>query len=396
MSRLSSDLDQATLIERRRAVRALLMNPLLQAEGPHTRELRLVQRHGPWLREWFQRHAGWRLEIDAERARLWKLAAQHADGTRGARDAKTKQPFTRRRYVILCLALASLERSDRQTTLGRLADDVCALLAEDEAFDFSLDLRRRDHRRDLVAAVRLLLDHRVLERVDGNEERFVSEQGDVLYSIHRPAMASLLIVQRGPSTIEAASLDARVEQLTEELLPDTDEGRNRRIRTTLVRTLLDEPVLYYDTLDEDTIRYLTHQRPHLLGAISEATGLSAEVRREGIAMIDERGLLTDLEMPEQGTEGHLALLLAEYLAAALKDDPARVVTCTELELHVKSLIDEHKKHWRKSVTEPGAEIALVDSTLERLAALQLVRMTAEGCRPEPAVARYALGEVRDR
>jgi hypothetical protein len=36
----------------------------------------------------------------------------------------------RRRYVILCLALSALARSDAQTTLGSLADDVLMAAAE--------------------------------------------------------------------------------------------------------------------------------------------------------------------------------------------------------------------------------------------------------------------------
>ena len=32
--------------------------------------------------------------------------------------------FTRRRYVLLCLVLVVLERSDRQISLGRLAEEI--------------------------------------------------------------------------------------------------------------------------------------------------------------------------------------------------------------------------------------------------------------------------------
>ena len=43
-----------------------------------------------------------------------------------------KEPFGRRRYVTLCLALSALARADAQTTLGSLADDVLTAAAEPE------------------------------------------------------------------------------------------------------------------------------------------------------------------------------------------------------------------------------------------------------------------------
>ena len=69
-------------------------------------------------------------------------------------------PFSRRRYVLACLALAALERADAQVTLGWLAERVLALAADpglaDAGFAFALD--SREERADLVVVVRLLLD----------------------------------------------------------------------------------------------------------------------------------------------------------------------------------------------------------------------------------------------
>ena len=44
--------------ERQRAVRALLSQPLLSAEGPTSDAFILVQKHRDWLRPWFAHHAG--------------------------------------------------------------------------------------------------------------------------------------------------------------------------------------------------------------------------------------------------------------------------------------------------------------------------------------------------
>lgn len=386
-------LDQAVTAERRRALRALLRTPLLTAHGPDVDAFGLVRRHAAWLREWLARNAGWRLHVDSELARLRKVPADTRDGSRPARARRGDAPFSRRRYVLLCLALAALEREDRQTALGRLAEHLVALVVGDPqlaAAGVTFDLSGRDQRRDLVAVVRLLLDLRILVRVHGDEEAYLAERGDVLYTINRPALAAMLSVKRGPSTVDEDRLEQRLAAITEEPLPDTDEGRFRRLRSRLTRQLLDDPVVYYDDLDADELDYLHRTRARILDEITEATGLVPEIRREGIAMVDDRGDLTDLGLPEEGTDGHLTLLLAEHLADHARRAPGRPVSRTALHRHVGNLIAEHRSHWRKGVTEPGADTALADATIERLAALQLVRLEPDGVVGLPAIARFAL------
>lgn len=390
---LGARIDAAVLDERRRAVRAVLTHPLLTADGPHAAAFGLVRRHAVWLREWFARHPAWSLHVDSEVARLRKTPADTADATRPARARRSDPPFTRRRYALVCLALAALERTERQTALGRLAENISALVAGDPdlaAAGVSFDLTGRDQRRDLVAVVRLLIDLRVLVRVTGDEEAYLAERGDVLYTINRPALAGLLAVRRGPSTVEADGLDERIAAIVAEPLPDTDDGRNRRRRTHLVRRLLDDPVVYYDDLDADTLDYLHRQRGRLLAEIADATGLVPEVRAEGIALVDDRGDATDLGLPEEGTDGHLTLLLAEHLAEHARRHPATPVAPAALHRHTARLIARHRTHWRKAVTEPGADVALAEATVDRLEALALVRRTADGVLPRPAIARYAI------
>ena len=316
--------------------------------------------------------------------------------------------------MLLCLALAALERADRQTTLGRLADEIAKLTSADPALGaagVAFDLSSQDQRRDLVHAVRLLLELRVLARVHGDEQQFLSGKGDVLYAVSRAVLARVVSFRRGPSTFEAANADAstagaasthaatlddRLAALAEEVLPDTDEGRNRRLRSRLTRRLLDDPVLYYDELSAEERAYLTGQRAFLLPQICEATGLAAEVRAEGIALADEEGDLTDVGLPEEGTEGHLTLLLAEYLAERMRRSRGEAVGYAALHARTADLVAEHchrNQHWRRDVGAPGAEVGLVEETMARLEALRLVRRTPEGVVPLPAIARYALGET---
>ena len=65
--------------EVRRAARALLKEPLLHAGGRHAEEFRLVRAHATELRRWFDRNTGWRLQVDAETARLQKMPGDSTD-----------------------------------------------------------------------------------------------------------------------------------------------------------------------------------------------------------------------------------------------------------------------------------------------------------------------------
>lgn len=400
---LDSALDEARTRELRRAVRALLRRPLLLNGGHGDDEFRLVRRYAAELRTWFDANTGWRLHVDSAVARLVKRPATHEDATHPARDPRTRLPFGRRRYVLLCLALCVLERADAQITLGSLAEGVI-LAARDERLaraGVSFRLSGREERGDLVAVVRLLLELGVLARVAGDEEAFVRETGDALYDVERSVLAGLVASPRGPSTIAAPDFESRLQQLGAEPLPSTEDLRNRAIRQRLTRRMLDDPVVYYDELSPSELAYLTSQRAAMVKRISEVTGLVAEVRAEGIAMVDPKDELTDVRMPEVGTDGHVALLITEHLAGRIVgyDGEAEVgavrptvTPCAKAELHalVRRLAGEHRAYWRRSAREPGAEIALVDHALGRLEALRLIRREPGTVHPLAALTRFAL------
>ena len=389
---------QETRVERQRAMRALLQHPLLSAAGPLAVEFGLVRRHRQWLSEWLIHYPGWRLQVESEFARLRKTPGDLTDATRPAVESKEDTPFTRRRYALLCLAIAALERSDRQTVLGRLAEDIENLVVTDpslQAAGFRFDLLNHDHRRDLVHVTRFLVERGVLVKVHGDELQYLNaDGGDALYNIRRPLLTSALNFRRGPSTITDSMLDARISKMIEEPLPDNEDGRNRRVRTMLVRRLLDDPVLYYNDLDAESLAYLHRQRGLLLGQIEEATGLHAEIRKEGIAMTDAEGDLTDFALPESGTGGHHALLIAEYLADRARHAAGAAVGMTSLVRRTAELIREHRTRWNKEACLPGAEVRMTGETIDRLDALRLVRRNEDGVLPMPAIARYALKDAQ--
>ena len=383
---LGSALEETVALERRRAARALLMHPVLVAAGHHDAEFRLVRKHAAVLREWFDVNTGWWLSDDIAVCRLHKRV-DGSDPTRGLLDGA--QPFSRRRYVLFALSLAVLERSGVQTTLGALATDVVTALGDDRFVRAGIDftLQGREQRSDLAAAVRLLLELGVLRRLDGDEQRFVDGSGDVLYDVERRVLAVLLTTAAAPSGVDAATFEDRLARITDRPQADTDEARNRAIRRSLTRRLLDDPVLYFADLDEQESAYWTSQRRALTDRVERLTGLVAEVRAEGVAMVDPDDRLTDLRMPERGTAGHLALLISTDLASK-----ARLSNLALTRL-VTRLQREHAHHWSKAVAaEPPATLAA--AAVRRLVGLRLVRLEGDDVVALPAIRRYRVGAVR--
>jgi uncharacterized protein (TIGR02678 family) len=395
MTALSDALAVSRETDFRKAARALLRRPLLRSDAPDPEAFVLVRRHAAELRAWFDRNTGWRLSVDSEVARLVKSTAGTEDPTYPARDPRTGLPFGRRRYVLACLALGALERADAQVTLGRLAEQIVLAAADPElvAAGIVFTLDDREQKADLVAVVRLLLDHGVLSRVAGDENAFVRDTGDALYDVRRRVLATMLVTPRGPSTVDADGFEARLAALTTETRADTDELRNRALRHRLTRRLLDEPVLYYDELDEDETSYLASQRAALTARVGELTGLVPEIRAEGIAMVDPQDDLTDVRMPENGTDGHVTLLLAEYLAVR----PGSPVPLDELHRHVRELAAAHRSYWRRGAVDPSSEVELTAGALRRLEALRLIRKADGRVTARPALARYAVAAptIRD-
>jgi len=376
--------------ERERALRALLMRPLLPAGDP---ALELVRRHAAYLRDWFGRETGWNLQVERQCARLYKRAAAIDDATRGLPD------FDQDRYVLLCLACAVLERAESQITLRALGERLLEAAADPDlascGFSFSLEGARE--RRALVGVCRLLLGLGVLMRVAGDEEGFVNQSGDVLYDVHRRVLARLPAGTRGASLIAMTQADldfnGRLAALVDEYVPDSPEGRRMALRHRLARRLLDDPVVYHDDLTEEEREYLVSQRGPMAYRLAQAAGLSAELRAEGLALVDADGELSDQQLPAVGTEAHATLLVAEHLARTARATPERIHALPELAAYLRAAADRYGRFWRKDAREAGAETALATEAMNRLAALRLVRRLEHGVQALPALHRYAIAEA---
>jgi uncharacterized protein (TIGR02678 family) len=394
-----SDLQRAQQHDEfRRAVRALLLRPLMSPQHP---DFPIIHRHSDRLREWFAREAGWPLHVDREGARLFKRPGDLTSATRGLPD------YDRRRYVLLCLAGVVLERSDPQITLRTLGERIMQLAADPdlEALGYSFTMRTASERRELVAVCRTLLEHGVLERVAGEEGGFVQDSGwqqaDALYDVRKRLLAMLLAATRGPSTWPAteapADIEARLRALVAEHAVDSEQGRRDALRHRLSRRLLDDPVLYVDTLTVEDQAYFANQRGVMAGRLCDAAGLVAEARAEGLALVDETGQLTDVAMPAEGTDAHATLLVAEHLALRLRQARGPLhVAQEEIAAFLRDAVDRFGRYWRKSARVPGAERELAEIVVAGLRRLGLVACEAGVVRPLPAIARFTLGEAQVR
>lgn len=389
---LSKHVTAAVADERQQALRSLLMKPLLTAVADAER-LALVRRHAAYLSEWVSHYAGWHLHVESEFARLSKTPAS-VDASHPALD-KQGEPFTRRRYVLLCLALASLERGGRQITLKKLAEDIQGQLGSDPILveaRINLNTERREDRSDLVSVGRFLVDLQVIGRVHGDEESYLSATGDCLYAIRRNILARVMASRIGPSQVESSNAHERLQELQRELVPESDDARNRAIRHSIVRSLLERPVLYLRTLDEQSREYLTSQRPHLLPILTKATGLIEEVRAEGIALVDQEKELTDYPLPTEGTNGHAALLLAAWLVERLRRAPGEPVALAEAESFVLARANENAL-WRRDARTPEGSQLLARQLVAIFASLDLIAFHDDVIIPLPALARFGLAEA---
>ncbi|HEX4077988.1 MAG TPA: TIGR02678 family protein [Rhizomicrobium sp.] len=383
--------------EFRTGLRALLMTPLM---SPAHEDFAAVRRQAEALREWFLRETGWTLQVEREGARLYKRPGNVNDFLRGL------PGYDRRRYVLLCLACAVLERADPQITLRLLGERLLELAAE-PALDFTFTLEAQHERRELVSVCRTLLHLGILHRVAGDEETFVhvgGGQADALYDVQRRMLAGMLAAVRGPSTWtpeEApVTFDERLRALTDETVADSDEGRRAALRHQLARRLLDDPVVYIETLDPEGRAYFLNQRGPMAARLCDAAGLVAEQRAEGLALVDEAGLLTDVAMPAEGTDAHVTLLVAQYLATGQKQRrgtdaeqaPLPGITEHEIADFLRDARIQYGRYWRKSAREPGAERELAAIAIENLEKLHLAARKAGTLHPLPALARFALGD----
>lgn len=403
-SQLATRLEATERAERTAALRRLLAHPLVCREDDAAC-FAMIVRHRNWLAQWFAEHPGWNLVIEPASgfARLHKVPAR-PDATRPARLAG-KPPFDRRRYVLLCLALAALDDSPGQTTLARLAGAVEALSGDDPDIE-RFDPNTYAERRAFVDVLRWLDDAHVLSQRDGDAERYAhSREGDALYDVNDRLLGQMIAAPVPPALADDAADNEPDEAidwpgvLLQGHYPDTEDGKRLHARHTVLRMLLDDPVIYYEDLESHAYSWLDRSRGFIYRLLEDDAGLRVERRKEGLAAVDPAGEVSDMLFPDGGsTVKHAALLLAEQLAALARgrqDEPELhnlyEIDDAEVTRRTAALMDDYGErcHWSKQYP-PGEEGAarLAADALDLLAAFGLVARTQRGWRPRPAIARF--------
>lgn len=359
------------------AIRGLLSEPLVDRSDPTT--LALIRRHRVELTRWFADELGYRL--DASRpgvARLAKLpGAGHAP--RGLRTRAGHRSFEGRRYALVCLVLAAVEAAGERSTLARMFEEVATRAAAIDGLVFDSEVGA--DRRAFIHAVQAVVDLGVLDRAEGDEERFArgEQGGDALYRIDRARLALL------PTAPQPPSLLAGPGELASDAYPETDEGRARRRRHRVTRALVDEPVVYHDDLAPDEHEYIRSQRGRLERLLHDKVGLTLEVRAEGWVAVDETGELTDLAFPSYGTAEAAALRICDEL----RHRPGHEWDEAALTAFVQGLADEYAGYWKK---DAGAKVGAADlagRAVDILTSACLVERTPSGVRARPAAGRFA-------
>lgn len=287
--------------ERRQAARALLMRPILVAHR-HPTELALVRRHAAALKSSFASLLGCHLVVESSFARLVKEPLSADAPTRPARRGNGTA-FTARTYTYLALICAGLLAPDvgEQVLVSHLVEQLRADAASTGVqIDDTLP-----ERRNLVAAIELLVEWGVLVETDGTVAGWGERREEALLTITRGLLPHLL-AHPLHSYPRPADLWAGHSDLPEQP------------RRTLRRKLVENPVVRREELTRGEADVLSRERTELTRLLDEAFGLTLEVRAEGALAYDTDDELTDVSFPGSGTVRQAALLLLDALVDTLR------------------------------------------------------------------------------
>jgi uncharacterized protein (TIGR02678 family) len=104
-----------------------------------------------------------------------------------------------------------------------------------------------------------------------------------------------------------------------------------------------------------------------------------------MALVDKDGELTDVAMPAEGTQAHVTLLVAEFLAKANS-----LSSIKDVVIYIEQSREYYGRFWRKSARQSGSEYELASIALHQLRSLQLITINGDWVHPLPALARFAI------
>lgn len=343
------------LLDARDAARFLVCKPLVLAER-EPEMFAMIRRHEDQLDRWFTQRFGYRLQVEADTARLFKtsvvarrrpLRATTGDG----------RPFSHREYVVLALLLSAVVAGPNVISLRDLILELRSA-ATDADVPFG---EEHSDRRAFVTVVRWLIEQGAITELHDRVDRYASDDdADAVLQV-RPDRVSILAL---PNLAAAASPDELLDR----------SSRREQTRQWMRAWLLEEPALYRTDLSDDEWAELRRRLGEEANLFDEMFGLEIEARAEGIAAIDPDGRLTDVRFPTSGTVGHAALLLIGRLDGAESD----VVDRATLARHLTSLAGEYQTYWSALAKEPEKLLDQVIVVLADQRLLEPVREVGEG------------------
>jgi uncharacterized protein (TIGR02678 family) len=366
--------------ERRTAIRLLLRQPLVTM-ATHPDEFPLIRRHADELARQFSQVLGYRLTVEPGFARLHKAGLGRDAGRRLERGSGA--PFTPRAYAYLALALAALVTAPEQLLLSEVVARTRAAAAE-AGVEIG-EPNRLTERRALVAALKQLTIWRVLAEDEGSVDSYAGDaEADALLTIDREVARRLVSGPIGQATSP--------DDLIEKAADPGEAGPRHRVRRLLIET----PVGYVDDLTEEERDWLRRSQRREQRILEDFAGLHAEIRAEGVALIDPEAELTDTQFPGTGTVAWAALLLVGKLAAELAPAAGAAGAASiaipdgRIGELLRALIEDHRTAWSKELT--GAPELLADAVLDLLHRMRLItqaRPPEDGWLLTAAAARYA-------
>jgi uncharacterized protein (TIGR02678 family) len=405
MSNLANQLVKQEADEVARGIRLLLATPLLTSAADED-GFDLVRRRRDPIVRWFDYYCGWRVVVEPRLgyARLAKVG-DRPDASRPARRLRsTRAPFDRRRYTLLCVVAAEL-LAGPVTTIGLLADRVVQATAADEQLR-TFDPTRRDERSSYVDVLKWIEHAGAIRSVDGTTESYLDHaDAKVLYQVDTTLLTGLVAAPTAPSRIDPPRVDGvpyRAPDLAALLVerrygeaadPDavvSDVQRNLWLRHSIMRRLVDDPVVYRADLTAAQLGYLSSPtgRRIVHQGVRQA-GCALEERAEGYLLIDPDGIATDMKFPDDASHAKVAAL---FLLDRLTADP---LSAADLVAEAETLLARFRT-WARAYQSDGGAERLAHDGVDVLCAFGLAQRQADGgVRALPAAARYALGHVRE-
>ena len=291
-------------LDLRTAARYLARHPLVLAENDQDMFM-LIRRHERALGGLFTRRFGYRLQVTADTARLFKSSVVPL--RRPLLTATSQErPFSQREYTMLALALAATAAGPTVISLRDLIHEVRSAAAD---ADIALTEESTD-RRALVTALKWMIQHGIAREIHEHVDRYVADEAaDAVLSL-RPDRVALL-----PLPVLARS------ETAEQVLDRSDQRLSSR--AWMRSALLEEPVLFRTDLTDGEWSELRQRLGEEAAVFDDMFGVRLESRAEGIMVVDTENELTDSRFPRGGTLGHAALLLVDQLVH-LDRTPAEV------------------------------------------------------------------------